>query len=156
MALQTARFLVERGADLNAVGGFGSTTLHPATYQGLNDVIESVAGHGAKPDVKVLLLRVMLGWASVKRAPTNQSRPLTPRALALDVEATGGLLYACRRHNSMPSTRDHRKPTDRGHAAASRLRAQERTEPFGVAAARLGTNRAPLGYSAASVGSPRS
>jgi hypothetical protein len=55
MALQTARFLVERAADLNAAGEFGWMALHAAAYQGLNDVIESMAGHGAKPDVKVLL-----------------------------------------------------------------------------------------------------
>jgi ankyrin repeat protein len=47
MALQTARFLVERGADLNAAGEFGWTAPHAAAYQGLNDVIESMAGHGA-------------------------------------------------------------------------------------------------------------
>jgi ankyrin repeat protein len=52
MALQTVRFLVERGADVNAAGEFGRTALHAAAYQGLNDVIEFLAGYGANLDVK--------------------------------------------------------------------------------------------------------
>jgi uncharacterized protein len=52
MALRTVRFLVERGADVNAAGEFGWTALHAATYQGLNDVIEFLAGRGANLDAK--------------------------------------------------------------------------------------------------------
>jgi uncharacterized protein len=52
MARQTVRFLVERGADVNAAGEFGWTALHAAAYQGLNDVIEFLAGHGANLDAK--------------------------------------------------------------------------------------------------------
>jgi uncharacterized protein len=52
MALQTVRFLVERGADVNAAGEYGWTALHAAAYQGLNDVIEFLAGHGANLDAK--------------------------------------------------------------------------------------------------------
>jgi ankyrin repeat protein len=52
MALQTVRFLVERGVDVNAAGEFGWTALHAAAYQGLNDVIETLASHGAKLDAK--------------------------------------------------------------------------------------------------------
>jgi len=51
-ALQTVRFLVERRADVNAAGQFGWTALHAAAYQGLNDVIEFLAGQGAKLDAK--------------------------------------------------------------------------------------------------------
>jgi ankyrin repeat protein len=51
-ALQTARFLVERGADVNAAGQFGWTALHSASYQGLNDVIEFLVSKGAKLDTK--------------------------------------------------------------------------------------------------------
>jgi uncharacterized protein len=50
MALWTVRFLVERGADVNAAGEFGWTALHAAAYQGLNDVIEFLAGRGANLD----------------------------------------------------------------------------------------------------------
>jgi ankyrin repeat protein len=52
MALQTVRYLVERGADVNAAGEFGWTALHAAAYQGLDDVIEFLAGHGANLDAK--------------------------------------------------------------------------------------------------------
>jgi uncharacterized protein len=52
MALRTVRFLVERGADVNAAGEFGWTALHAAAYQGLNNVIEFLAGHGANLDAK--------------------------------------------------------------------------------------------------------
>ncbi len=37
MALETAKFLVERGADVNAAGQYGWTALHAASYQGIND-----------------------------------------------------------------------------------------------------------------------
>jgi len=51
MAVQTARYLVEHGADVNAAGDFGWTALHMAAYQGLNDVIEYLVGKGAKTEV---------------------------------------------------------------------------------------------------------
>ena len=37
---------------MNAAGQFGWTALHAAAYQGLNDVIEFLAGRGAKLDTK--------------------------------------------------------------------------------------------------------
>ena len=49
-ALDTAKFLVEHGVDVNAVGQFGWTALHSATYQGLNPVIEYLVSKGAKID----------------------------------------------------------------------------------------------------------
>ena len=51
-AIQTVKFLVERGADVNGVGQFGWTPLHGAAYQGLNDVIEFLVAKGAKLDAK--------------------------------------------------------------------------------------------------------
>jgi ankyrin repeat protein len=51
-ALQTVKFLVERGADVNGAGQFGWTPLHAAAYQGLNDVIEFLVAKGAKLDAK--------------------------------------------------------------------------------------------------------
>jgi ankyrin repeat protein len=50
LALETAKFLVEQGVDINAAGQFGWTALHCATYQGLNDVIEYLVSKGAKID----------------------------------------------------------------------------------------------------------
>ncbi len=51
-AVQTAQFLVEHGADVNAAGQYGWTALHAAAYQGLNDVIEYLVSKGAKIDQK--------------------------------------------------------------------------------------------------------
>ena len=52
VALETAKFLVERGAEVNAAGQYGWTALHAATYQGMNDVIEYLVSKGAKIDQK--------------------------------------------------------------------------------------------------------
>jgi ankyrin repeat protein len=49
-AVQTARYLIEHGADVNAAGQFGWTPLHAAAYQGLNDVIDYLVSKGAKID----------------------------------------------------------------------------------------------------------
>ena len=51
-AVETATFLVEHGADVNAAGQYGWTALHAAAYQGLNDVIEYLVSKGAKIDQK--------------------------------------------------------------------------------------------------------
>jgi ankyrin repeat protein len=51
-AVETATFLVEHGADVNARGQYGWTALHAAAYQGLNDVIEYLVSKGAKIDQK--------------------------------------------------------------------------------------------------------
>jgi ankyrin repeat protein len=51
-AVETVKFLIDRGASVNAVGQFGWTALHSASMQGLNDVIELLAAKGAKLDVK--------------------------------------------------------------------------------------------------------
>jgi len=50
LALETAKFLIEQGVDVNAAGQFGWTALHAATYQGLNDVIEFLVSKGANID----------------------------------------------------------------------------------------------------------
>jgi len=47
MAIETAKLLVERGVDVNAVGQYGWTALHQASYQGLTDVIEYLVSKGA-------------------------------------------------------------------------------------------------------------
>jgi len=52
VAVETARFLVEHGADVNAAGQYGWTALHAAAYQGLNDVIEYLVSKGADIDQK--------------------------------------------------------------------------------------------------------
>src|SRR5262245_4229473 len=49
-AVETAKFLVEHGADVNAAGQYGWTALHAADYQGMNDVIEYLVSKDAKMD----------------------------------------------------------------------------------------------------------
>jgi ankyrin repeat protein len=50
MAVETAKYLVKNGADVNAVGQYGWTPLHAAAYQGMNDLIEFLVSKGAKID----------------------------------------------------------------------------------------------------------
>jgi ankyrin repeat protein len=50
IAAETAKYLVDHGANVNAAGQFGWTALHAASYQGLNDVIEYLVSKGAKID----------------------------------------------------------------------------------------------------------
>src|SRR2546426_2781231 len=52
VAIETAKFLVEHGADVNTAGQYGWTALHAAAYQGLNDVVEYLVSKGAKIDRK--------------------------------------------------------------------------------------------------------
>jgi uncharacterized protein len=49
-AVETAKYLIEHGVDVNAAGQFGWTALHSATYQGLNDLVEFLVSKGAKID----------------------------------------------------------------------------------------------------------
>jgi uncharacterized protein len=51
-ALQTAAYLLDHGADINAAGQFGWTALHSASYQGLNDLITLLVSKGANIDAK--------------------------------------------------------------------------------------------------------
>jgi uncharacterized protein len=47
MALVTAKYLVDHGADVNAAGQFGWTALHSATYQGITDLMDFLISKGA-------------------------------------------------------------------------------------------------------------
>jgi uncharacterized protein len=46
-AIETVKLLAEHGVDINAVGQYGWTALHAASYQGLKDVIEYLVSKGA-------------------------------------------------------------------------------------------------------------
>jgi ankyrin repeat protein len=52
MAVETAKYLLDHGADVNAAGEFGWTALHAAAYQGLNDVVALLVSKGARLDAK--------------------------------------------------------------------------------------------------------
>jgi ankyrin repeat protein len=47
MAIDTVKLLIERGVDIHAVGQYGWTALHQASYQGLTDVIEYLVSKGS-------------------------------------------------------------------------------------------------------------
>jgi ankyrin repeat protein len=50
LAVDTAKFLIEHGVDVNAKGDYGWTALHAATYQGMKDLIEFLVSKGANID----------------------------------------------------------------------------------------------------------
>jgi uncharacterized protein len=52
VVVETAKFLIEHGADVNAAGQYGWTALHAAAYQGINDLIEYLVSKGANIDQK--------------------------------------------------------------------------------------------------------
>jgi len=79
-AVQTARYLVEHGADVNAAGDYGWTPLHAAAYQGLNDVIEYLVSKGANIDAKDALGQTPLSIAlSVLTKEAGARRLQVPR-----------------------------------------------------------------------------
>ena len=51
-SLAIAKLLVERGADVNAVGENGWTALHGAAYTGSEPLIQFLAANGARLDVR--------------------------------------------------------------------------------------------------------
>jgi len=50
LSVETARYLIDQGVDVNTAGQFGWTALHSAAYQGINDLIELLVSKGAKID----------------------------------------------------------------------------------------------------------
>jgi ankyrin repeat protein len=46
MAIETVKYLVDKGANVNDAGQYGWTPLHSASYQGLTDVIDYLASKG--------------------------------------------------------------------------------------------------------------
>ncbi len=47
LTVETARYLLDHGADVNAAGQFGWTALHAASYQGITDLMEFLLNKGA-------------------------------------------------------------------------------------------------------------
>jgi uncharacterized protein len=86
MALETAKYLLEHGANVNAAGQFGWTALHAATYQGLNDVIEFLVSKGAKMDAFDQLGQTPLSISlSVLTKDAGAKRLQIPRRYRKDV-----------------------------------------------------------------------
>jgi ankyrin repeat protein len=86
LAVETARYLLEHGADVNAVGEFGWTPLHAASYQGLTDVIELLVSKGANLEAKDKLGQTPLSIAlSVLTKEAGARRLQIPRRYRADV-----------------------------------------------------------------------
>src|SRR5215831_4443577 len=51
-AIEAIKLCLDAGVDVNAVDGHGQTALHGAAFQGFDDVVQFLATHGAKLDVK--------------------------------------------------------------------------------------------------------
>ena len=58
--LQAVKLLVEGGADVNQIDDNGETAVHGAAYRGHNSVVQHLADHQAKLDVKN-----RIGWTPV-------------------------------------------------------------------------------------------
>ena len=87
--VQTAKYLVEHGADVNHAGQFGWTALHAAAYQGLNDDIEYLVGKGAKIDQKDNFGQTPLSISlSVLTKEIGARRLQIPRRFRKDVAET--------------------------------------------------------------------
>ena len=50
--LEAAKLCLEKGADVNAVNNQGFTAMHGATNRGFDKMVQLLADHGAKLDVK--------------------------------------------------------------------------------------------------------
>jgi len=51
-AIESIKLCLDAGVDVNAADGRGQTALHGAAFQGFDDVVQFLATHGAKLDVK--------------------------------------------------------------------------------------------------------
>jgi ankyrin repeat protein len=51
-AIEAIKLCLDAGVDVNSVDSRGQTALHGAAFQGFDDVVQFLAGHGAKLDVK--------------------------------------------------------------------------------------------------------
>ena len=75
--IEALKLILDRGVNINAADGQGSTTLHVAASKGYNQVVQFLFDHGANPELKDKRdrrpLEVSLAYAG-KGAPTPFAR----------------------------------------------------------------------------------
>lgn len=80
--LETARLLLELGADVNAVDANGETAMHGAAYKNLPKVVQFLADHGAK--VEVWNRPNKYGWTPLMIAEGHRPGNFKPSAETAD------------------------------------------------------------------------
>jgi uncharacterized protein len=87
MAIDTIKLLVEQGGvDINAVGQYGWTALHDATYQGITDVMSYLISKGADVNQMDVFGQTPLSIAlAVLTQDIGARRPLIPRRYRKEV-----------------------------------------------------------------------
>jgi uncharacterized protein len=89
LTVETARYLLEHGADVNAAGEFGWTALHAAAYQGIGDLIEFLVSKGAKIDAMDTFRQTPLSISlSVLTKEAGAHRLQIPRRYRPEIAAT--------------------------------------------------------------------
>ncbi|HEY7301441.1 MAG TPA: ankyrin repeat domain-containing protein [Xanthobacteraceae bacterium] len=87
MAVDTVRLLIEQGGvDVNAVGQYGWTALHAATYQGMTDVMSYLISKGADVNQMDVFGQTPLSISlAVLTQDIGARRPLIPRRYRKEV-----------------------------------------------------------------------
>jgi ankyrin repeat protein len=79
-ATQIVKKLLDLGADPNATGQFGWTALHPAAYQGRNDIIRELVARGAKTEIMDMYGQTPLSISyAIVTVGLGDAYPQTPR-----------------------------------------------------------------------------
>jgi ankyrin len=80
--LETVKFCVELGMDVNAVNSMGLTALHGAANRGSDEIIRYLVQQGARLDIKDAEGRTPMTWAEGVFLATHPARP-KPRSIEL-------------------------------------------------------------------------
>jgi len=129
-AVQTVAFLIDRGADVNAAGQFGWTPLHAAAYQGLNDVIEYLAGKGAKLDAKDSFGQTALSISNGVVTPISAALTIRPHVMSVVTLPTAFSNSGPRRSNNPGSWSSTSSPRNSSPGALSVMRHQNGRQQF--------------------------
>jgi uncharacterized protein len=104
--MQTVKFCVEHGADVNAADSRGYTALHGAAYLGNHEMIKYLMDHGA--DVKAVA-KDKNTVADMANGPTRFGIP-HPETVALLEKLGSANSHNCRSDQCLVNPRDEKKP----------------------------------------------